>query len=366
MKGLAIVTPNKPSTTETFIQSHINELEPSSLYYGGSIPLYCNQKPIQSFIARGVKRAIGYLKGDSLWHDEVAFKRSLRKNRIGVILAEYGTQGAAIYNACRSLNIPLIIHFHGFDASMKSVLDEYSTSYRKAFNYASSIIAVSKMMKTDLMALGCPEEKILLNPCGPSTKYYEVVPDQDSKNILSIGRFVEKKAPYYLILAMHQVVKHHQDCKLVMIGSGPLTEVCENLIRYYRLENNVDIVGAKSPEEIMVYLGKSSLFIQHSIQASSGDKEGSPVSVMEASAAGLAVVATRHAGIPEAVVDGITGLLVDEHDVTGMANSISSLLDNKELRNAMGKKGRQHISVHFSLEQHIIKLSREIEKAAKT
>jgi glycosyltransferase involved in cell wall biosynthesis len=94
-----------------------------------------------------------------------------------------------------------------------------------------------------------------------------------------------------------------------------------------------------------------------------GDSEGTPVGVLEAGASGLPVVATRHAGILDVVVDGATGLLVDEGDVVGMAEHMLRLAREPELAGRLGQAARRRICAHFTMDQSIAKLWSIIEGA---
>ncbi len=88
-----------------------------------------------------------------------------------------------------------------------------------------------------------------------------------------------------------------------------------------------------------------------------------PNSILEAGAAGLPVVATRHAGIVDSVVEGETGFLVDERDVDGMADRMCRLLDDPQLCRTMGAKAKQHIRENFNIDQHIGRLQNVIDDA---
>jgi glycosyltransferase involved in cell wall biosynthesis len=94
-------------------------------------------------------------------------------------------------------------------------------------------------------------------------------------------------------------------------------------------------------------------FLQHSLVAPDGDSEGSPVSVMEAQLSGLPVIATRHAGIPEVVQEGETGLLVDEGDVQAMAAAIARLATDPELAGRMGRSAARRASASFTVAHHL-------------
>src|SRR4030095_662225 len=103
--------------------------------------------------------------------------------------------------------------------------------------------------------------------------------------------------------------------------------------------------------------------VQHSVVAPSGDCEGTPVSILEAGATGLPVVSTRHAGIPDVVIEGDTGFLVDEGDVAGMARHMIQIARNPRLADTMGRAARKHIEQNFSKDQRIKNLWSIIEGA---
>jgi glycosyltransferase involved in cell wall biosynthesis len=136
-----------------------------------------------------------------------------------------------------------------------------------------------------------------------------------------------------------------------MIGSGPLEDKCAALVRENGLGDKVCLLGVQSPDQVANAMRKASLFVQHSVTSEDGDTEGLPVAILEAMASALPVIATRHSGIPEAVIEGETGILVDEHDVSGMANAIISLLENPGRAKAFGEAGRRRVLSHFTHEQ---------------
>jgi glycosyltransferase involved in cell wall biosynthesis len=103
--------------------------------------------------------------------------------------------------------------------------------------------------------------------------------------------------------------------------------------------------------------------VQHSVTALNGDQEGTPVAIMEASAAGLPVIATLHAGIPDVIIDGTTGFLVPEHDVDAMSEKMLSLLENKTLAKQFGNNGKERIKIHFSLKRYLDVIDDVIVKA---
>lgn len=368
MKNILIVTPSKPGVSETFIRAHIDLLEGNVFHlYGWKLHYFTTDGiPLSELYARKSRwydRLFNFLpyylwfrikqKREKQHSDEENIKRYLRENNIQVVLAEYGTTGSFIAPVCKDMDIPLIVHFHGFDASRYKILEKFRESYRYMFDYARYIIAVSRAMKVALVNMGCPEEKIIINTYGPHPDFFTIQPDYHSDMILAVGRQTFKKAPYLTILAFQKVLATHPNLKLVIIGDGEIMEVSRNIVKALDMEKNVILPGALSREEIMEYMKKSFLFVQHSLIAADGDSEGTPVGILEAMAAGLPVVATRHAGIPDIVVEGETGFLTDECDVDGMTDYLLQLAGNRKLAEQMGESGRKHVSENFTMEKHI-------------
>lgn len=361
---IAMVSPSQNAYSETFIQAQKKGLKGQVFYYyGGHLPQYLEGRGLLNTNWNKVTAKLKQkLKLTQFSSAELAFIQSLKKNKIQLIFAQYGVIAHKIVKICKYLKIPLITHFHGYDASVNRVIEDCN-NYKEVFDYSAYVIAVSHSMKNKLEELGCPEEKVIYNPCAPDKVFFGINPQFSESIFVGLGRFVAKKAPYYTILAFRQVVQKFPQARLVIGGQGELYEVCKNLVRYHQLENNVMLPGVLSREEFTAYLAKGLAFVQHSVTADSGDQEGTPVAVLEASAAGLPVIATFHAGIPDVIVDGETGLLVAEHDVDAMAQKMIQLLENKNLAQQLGSKGKERMKKYFTLDRHLEVLDEIIEKS---
>lgn len=359
--NLCILQPNDNIYSETFIKAHIDRL-PANIFelYGG---WFANHErstrkrhidfwriKLDNQLSRTLRRKIYFFEG-------VTFRKYLRKRNIHVVLAEYGQTGVAVWNACKKEKIPLIVHFHGFDAYRDDVLKEYRKEYKKLFKYAHTIVVVSNDMRKQLLDIGAPEKKIKLNPYGVDLKAFAGThPDKNPPCFIAVGRFVEKKAPQKTIKAFSAVIQEVPDSRLVMIGEGPLFDECDKLVRALHLENSIDLTGALSHDEVRKWMSKSRAFVQHSLKPSNNDSEGTPNTILEASAMGLPIVATRHAGIKDAVIEGVTGYLVDEGDIDRMASYMLKLSDNPELATQLGKAGREKIARDYDQKKQINKL----------
>ena len=266
-------------------------------------------------------------------------------------MANYGTCGAAIAPVAASLNIPLIVNFYGFDASIYSLLDKYKNTYQKMFRIAQKLVFVSDDLQRELIKMGAPTEKILTIACVPSSRFATVQPDYRANQILAIGRFVEKKAPYLSLLAFNVAVEKYPFLQLKMVGDGPLWQVCKDLVRTLNIPN-VDFAGVLNPDQIAIEFQQSFCFIQHSKIAPDGDKEGMPVAILDAMSAGLPIVSTYHAGIPEIVEDGVHGYLVQEGDAATMAECIIQLSENRSLAKQFGQRGKEVIQSRYTTERY--------------
>lgn len=361
MKNICIAYPNKTLTfSETFIKNQLNSIPHQNELTGGRWPyLDQDKKSIFKFLMR-----IDVIRGSikhffPTWYQTLYTKaliRFLKKNKTEVLLAEYGPTGVSVYEGCKKAQVELVVHFHGYDASVKKILDEYKDSYCKMAETAKCIVAVSNDMRKQLSGLGinCPIWNI---PYGIDTnRFVGSNPAQSKPVCVFVGRFTSKKAPFVTIKAFAEALKQVPDAKLIMVGNGELFEASVNLAKEMKIAGSIDFKGVKTPQEIACILKEARMFVQHSVVSSTGDSEGTPNTILEASATGLPIVSTFHAGIKEAVIHEKTGFLVNEYDEEGMARYITVLLKDPELAAKMGCSARQHILDNYELETQIKKL----------
>jgi glycosyltransferase involved in cell wall biosynthesis len=148
-----------------------------------------------------------------------------------------------------------------------------------------------------------------------------------------------------------------------MVGDGPLLAACRDIVSVLGMSDEVRLLGRQSHQRVAQTMAGARAFVQHSVTAENGDTEGTPVAVMEAGAAGLPAVATRHAGILDVVVEGETGLLVDERDVAGMAAHMTDLAVRPEQAARLGRAARERIAAEFSVTQRTDELWRIVQEA---
>jgi len=361
---IALVCPSHPKVMSSFIKSHLNNLSGQVFYYyGGFMPNRLDEK--KGEFVSPTWLLIDKIRGKLFKKDfkDFAFKRSLKENRINIVFAEYGVTGVYVQEVCEELEIPLLVSFLGYDASKKSILNEYRAQYLSLFKYMSKGICVARSLIDNLVDLGGERQKFVYSPCAPGREFAVAKPKFNSKTFFALGRFVDKKAPYFTLEAFRKLLNKHPDAHLYFGGDGMLLSTCKNLVDYWGISDSVSFISKLSAEECFSYYEESLAFIQHSITADSGDTEGTPVAILEASYAGIPVVSTLHAGIPDVIINKKTGFLVPEKNVNAMVEAMDRLASNFDLAKKMGSLGRKNIEENFSIEVHSNILNKLVEEA---
>ncbi len=355
---LLLAYPNPYTFSETFVRDHIKFLEPVETLTDGWLP-YVDKHgnsifkfPFSINVIRGfVKR---YLPDFYKSIYTSTLKKYLKENKIDHILTEYGLTATNMCAALKGTNIKLTAHFHGFDAHHTATVDKYKSKYLEMMNYINNVIVVSEDMKKTLISYGIDSNRIHVNSCGVDTsKFVQMQPELNEKIFIFTGRFTAKKSPINTIKAFNIVLQKHPDAKLKMIGSGELFDKCVQLINELEINNSIELLGVKTPEEIIEQSRSAKIFVQHSMITPEGDSEGTPVALLEAASMGLPIVSTKHAGIKQAVIHNKTGYLVNEGDYEQMAKYMIELLESNEKVKEFGANGREHMIRNYTMTKQI-------------
>jgi colanic acid/amylovoran biosynthesis glycosyltransferase len=359
---LALVAPSFNQVSETFIADHVKTLAPGRTVlvcqdaFGAEAydcPVLCIMNSFSAspgLVSRTVDNALRRLRrqfGTGLSsRDTEELKRFFTNHRVKHVLGEFGYSGALMTDVCKALDIPLYVYFRGNDAS--SVMRHASTrrSYRRMFKMVSGVFCVSQYLADTIVEIGCPPDRIHVIPSGVLLDSFVPGTPQPGR-LVAVGRLVEKKAPHLTIEAFARVAHQFPEARLDMVGDGPLKPLCEDVIRRSGMADRVGLHGALAPDGVQSLMQTAAIFVQHSKTAPNGDIEGFPTAIAEAMATALPVIATRHSGIPEHVRHGVSGMLVEEGDVGGMADAIAALLADPELAQRLGHAGREHAVRHL-------------------
>lgn len=165
---------------------------------------------------------------------------------------------------------------------------------------------------------------------------------EDKKVILSICRLVPRKGMDLVLHALKEIVSRDSDVVYLVGGSGPDSFRLKRLCEILNLQDHVQFLGRISEEELPYYYSLANVFVMPA-KSNPPDVEGFGIVFLEANACNTPVIGSKSGGIPDAIVDGKTGLLVDEGNIEQLTTAIWKLIRNEELSRKMGEAGRRRI-----------------------
>ncbi len=240
--------------------------------------------------------------------------------------------------------VPVIFHLHG--AEFQVFYKEECSSFRRflirsLLNRCYCLIALSPQWQSWLKPL--VSRPAVLSIYNPVQTLNEEVCRESRKTLLFLGRLGKRKGIYDIIEALVKVKQRHPDVRLIAAGDGEREEVA----RYARLmgvEENIELPGWIDQKEAVKLRSQSWIYVMPSYN------EGLPMSILEAMSSGLPVISTPVGGIPDAVSDGVEGLLIEPGNVDQLAESIERLLGDKQLLRQMSLAAEEKVRNTFSSE----------------
>lgn len=342
--------------SQTFIRAQGEELKQFNPYYVGSRLVKGLDLPSD--------RTLVVNRGGTLGNvAEVRFKltgiapqlyQKIRQLNPVLIHAQFGLSGALALPLARHLNLPLLVHFRGSDATEKPQYVRYNSLNHWLYFHRQAqlkqetrlFFTVSKFIKEKLLEQGFPANKILVHYSGINVNAFQ--PDATVVRepvVLFVGRLMAKKGCEYLIQAMAQVQAVMPEVQLVLIGDGELKPSLETMAAQYL--RRYQFLGIQPQPVVKAWMNRASLLAAPSVTAENGNSEGLPNVVLEAQAMGLPVVSTQHAGIPEGVLHGETGFLAAERNAEELAQYCLTLLQDAELWKQFSGRGQDHVRANF-------------------
>lgn len=273
------------------------------------------------------------------------FHHRARAFRPDLVHAHFASGGRAAIALAENLRVPLLVTLHGSDVTVRHHGPDY---YRRLGATAAGFVCVSQFIRDRALQAGFPAEKLFVHHIGIDRGKFAPISDANpSKGVLFVGRLVEKKGCEYLIRAMQIVQQQQPDSELTIIGDGPLRGELESLALMLQLRCR--FLGVQPAESVRDALRHTRILCAPSVTAANGDSEGLPIAIVEAQAMGIPVVATVHAGIPEIVLHGVTGLLAPERDAEALACSMMTLLQNNAQWGQLRRAAVEHVRNDFDL-----------------
>lgn len=292
----------------------------------------------------------GRLRRSALWRLgwEPGLQRVLSRPSVALVHAHFVTDALAVRTAARLARCPLVFTAHGYDVSAMAAALTRSprrSGWHALVRQAAAVIAVSDHIAGRLESMGVPGEKITVRHIG-----IPVPPppgDGPRHAIVFVGRLVEKKGCDDLLRAVAALDAGAGPTPVRIVGDGPDRAALEALAR--RLGVDATFVGRQPPDVVAAELRAARVFCAPSKTAADGDVEGFGMVFLEAAAAGTPVVTYASGGTPEAVADGVTGLLAREGDVADLTRALAAVLDDDALAARLGAAGRRRVVGQFDI-----------------
>jgi len=251
-------------------------------------------------------------------------------------------------------NAPVVSTFHGYDVT-EYVTSHGTSCYARLLERGDLFLPVSSYFRERLIELGAPPERTFVHHMGVDVSRFDVRSERTAVEgplrILTIGRMMEKKGIEYALRAVAAALREGVSLIYAIIGDCPHRPELEMISAQLDIANTVRFVGRTDRDGVIRHLSENDALLAPSVTARNGGMEGIPVVIMEAMATGLAVVSSRHSGIPEIVIHGETGLLADERDYVTLGAPLVALDRNPAERERLGDNGRRLVEAEFELEK---------------
>src|SRR5437870_8660096 len=255
---------------------------------------------------------------------------------------------------------PSVVSFHGADVLVDMEKPAYRKATKEMLDLATRVFVRSASLQRAVVELGCDETKIDIVRTGiPLAEFpfrERSFPENGEWRFLQASRLVQKKGLATTLHAFTDFLQRYPRATLTIAGEGPMLRELEELTRRLKIDNRVARPGFLSPEKLRDVYYASHIFLHPSETGSDGNQEGIPNSMLEAMASGLPVFATDHGGIPEAIENGVSGILVPERDHEALSYALLEAVQDRHLLARLARNGANAVAQKFDQENQIRRL----------
>lgn len=281
--------------------------------------------------------------------------QKLRTIKPDVFHAQSVLSGIPAWAAKKFLKIPYVVWGQGSDIYLPDRFTRLTSKF--ILQNADAVLALTQNMKQKMKQIY--DRDISIVPNGIDLEKFKIPSEskkgRDAKTIVFVGRLHPVKGVRYLLQAMKIVHAEMPDAKLILVGDGEERENLESLTNSLGIRECVEFAGKVPHERIQDYMNQAEVFVLPSLS------EGFPVTILEAMACGLPIVATNVRGIPNIVEEGVNGYLVNVKSPDEMAERILFLLQNDEMRERMSANNREKVEL-FAWDKIAIRVEDEYQQ----
>jgi colanic acid/amylovoran biosynthesis glycosyltransferase len=314
-------------------------------------PVFIVGKPATHFLRRFWYRQLQ----DAPWQisrAEVAqIERILSQTGAQLLHIYFGHIAVHLLPLIRHWPNPTVVSFHGADVLVDLEKPHYRAATREMLAAARLVLVRSQSLGRAVEAVGCAQDKIRLHrtgiPLAEISYRPRTWPNDGEWKLLQAGRLIEKKGFQTSLRAFAVLQKKFPGATFTIAGEGPMKNELQNLARELGIAEQVRFAGFLSQAQLREELFRSHVFLQPSELGRDGNQEGVPNAMLEAMASGLPVFATRHGGIPEAIEERVSGVLVDERDHGALAKALLDWTERPEALHGLAEAGARAVAAKF-------------------
>ena len=317
-------------------------------------PIHIVPKPATHFLRRFWFRQLR----DAPWQisgtELRALQSILSKTDARLLHIYFGQIAVHLLPLIRAWGGPSIVSFHGADVSVDMNKQAYREATRQMLNAVKLVLVRSESLRRAVVHLGCGRKKIEIQRTGIPLDEFpfrerNFVAAATEWRFVQGGRLIEKKGLPVTLRAFAVFLREHPNSKLTIAGEGPLLRELQKLARDLNIDGHVTFTGFISQEQLRGIYYESHVFLHPSQTGHDGNQEGIPNSMLEAMASGLPVFATEHGGIPEAVQNGVSGVLVPERDHEKLAAALLNAAKDPGFLLRIARNGAEVVRKNFDL-----------------
>src|SRR6266545_1971074 len=317
-------------------------------------PIYIVPKPATHFLRRFWFRKLR----DAPWQisdrELRALEGILSKTDARLLHIYFGQIAVHLLPLLRAWERPSIVSFHGADVSVDMNKQAYREATLQMLNAVRLVLVRSESLRRAVIHLGCDEKKIEIQRTGIPLDEFpfrerNFIAAATEWRFVQAGRLIEKKGLPVTLRVFAIFLRQHPNAKLTIAGEGPLLGQLQNLVRELNIDGRVSFTGFISQEQLREIYYASHIFLHPSQTGDDGNQEGIPNSMLEAMASGLPVFATQHGGIPEAIENGVSGMLVPERNHEKLADALLDAAKDPGFLSRIARNGAEIVRKNFDL-----------------
>ena len=317
-------------------------------------PIYLAPKPATHFLRRLWFRQLRDVPWQISDREVRALQGILSETNARLLHIYFGQIAVHLLPLIRSWDKPSIVSFHGADVFVDMNKPAYRDATRQMLDAVKLVLVRSESLRRAVIDLGCDEKKIEIQRTGIPLDEFpfrerNFVAAVKEWRLVQAGRLVEKKGLPVTLRAFALFLRQHPNANLTITGEGPLLGQLQDLALELNIGSRVSFTGFITQEQLRKTYYGSHIFLHPSQMGRDGNQEGIPNSMLEAMASGLPVFATQHGGIPEAIENGLSGVLVLQGDHEKLAAALVDAVKNPAFLSRLALNGAENVRKNFDL-----------------